>query len=149
MEAALTADHCTLVANLSPFPDSGETLYTKFRAGLTLAEMLGEHAAHSLAVKVGGEVVPRELWAQVKPKAGQYIHATLFPQGGKARKWVAIIAMVVITILSYGAAAGWFATAGGAFTYGSASAMALAVGISVVGNLLVTPMIGNAREILA
>lgn len=150
MEAALTADHCTLVANLSPFPDSGETLYTKFRAGLTLAEMLGEHAAHSLAVKVGGEPVPRALWAQVKPKAGQYIHATLFPQGGKARKWVAIIVMVVVSILTYGAAAGWFGATGTALgTAGSAASMALAAGISIVGNLLVTPMIGHAREILA
>lgn len=40
----------TLVANLSPFAGRGETLYTEFRAGLTLAEMLGENVAHSVAV---------------------------------------------------------------------------------------------------
>ncbi len=134
-------DGSTLVANLSPFPDGSETLYTKFRAGLTLAEMLGKHASHSIAVRVGGELVPREMWARVRPKPGAMIHVVLYPQGGKARKWVAIIAMVVITILSYGATAGWFATAGGAFAAGSASAMALAVGISVVGSLLVNALI--------
>jgi hypothetical protein len=147
MEAALTTDHCMIVAKPTPF--HSDTICAEVQAGQTLLQMLGEGASYALEVRLGGEVVPRELWARVKPKAGQYIHAILYPQGGKAKKWIAIIAMVVITILSYGAAAGWFATAGGAFTYGSASAMALAVGISVVGNLLVTPMIGNAREILA
>jgi hypothetical protein len=69
------------------------------------------------------------------------IHVVLYPQGGKAKKWIAIIAMVVITILTYGATAGWFATAGGAFAAGSTSAMVLAAGISVVGSLLVNALI--------
>lgn len=113
--------------------------------------MFGEGASQSLEVRLGGELVPRALWAHVKPKAGQYIHALMYPQGGgKAGKWIAIIAMVVITILTYGAAAGWFGATGTALgTAGSAASMALAAGISIVGNLLITPMVGNAREILA
>jgi hypothetical protein len=144
---ALEMGGCTLVAK--PHPFDNDPVFAIVKAGRTLQQMLGEGASHSLEVRLGGAVVPRELWAKIKPKAGQYIHATLYPQGGKAKKWIAIIAMVVITILSYGATAGWFATAGGAFAYGSASAMALAVGISIVGNLLVTPMVGSALEILA
>jgi hypothetical protein len=82
------------------------------------------------------------MWAHVRPKPGVMIHAILYPQGGKARKWIAIIAMVVITILTYGAAAGWFGAAGTALgTAGSAASLALSVGISVVGSLLVNALI--------
>ena len=133
-------DGCTLVARPHPF-DNRDMVYAETQAGQTLLQMLGEHASQACEVSVGGHAVPRQLWGKVRPKAGQTIHVAVWPQGGgSGGKWLRVIALVVITVLSYGAASGAFA-AGGYFAAGSTSAYALAAGISVVGTLAINSLI--------
>ena len=121
--------------------DRDSAVYAEVRAGQTLAQMLGGGISHTALVTINGDVVPRELWARVRPKTGTQIHVLLLPQGGSARKWIATVLMVVITVLTYGATAGWFATAGGMFAAGSASAAFLAAGIGIVGSLMVSSLV--------
>ncbi|MGP1664447.1 MAG: host specificity factor TipJ family phage tail protein, partial [Rhodanobacter sp.] len=101
------------------------------RAGQTLAEMLGEHAAHSLRVYVAGEEMPRVLWPQLRPKAGTTVTVEFYPQGGGgARKWILTIVAIVATIFSYGAASGaaWAAV-------GGLSATTVAIGGALIAGL--------------
>jgi hypothetical protein len=66
----------------------------------------------------------------------------MYPQGGgNGAKWIRIVAMVALIVISQGAAAGWFATAGGTFAAGSASALALSAGIMIVGSLAINALI--------
>lgn len=103
--------------------------------------MLGPNVSITAEVSIGGHIVPRQLWSQVRPKAGQMIHVAILPQGGgNGAKWIRIVALVVISVLTYGAGAGWFA-AGGYFAAGSASAAALAAGISIVGTLAINALV--------
>lgn len=138
-------DDCTIVAK--PHPLRSETVCAKARAGQTLLQMLGDGASHALDVRVGGELVPRELWARVKPKTGQFIHVQVYPQGGNGGKWLRTILLVVVAIVaiyvSGGSAAPWVYSA-----FGGNAALAGAV-IGMVGSLAVTPLVGTAREILA
>lgn len=110
----------TLVARPSVFePD---TVFCEVPAGQTLAEMLGEAAALSCEVTVGGYPVPRQLWGKLRPKAGQSIHVTIFPQGGgQARKWVRVIAIAIISYYTFGAGGagaangGWLGVSAGTY----------------------------------
>ncbi len=137
----------TLVAR--PHPFDSDTAFARVPAGQTLAQMLGPDASHSLRVAIGGYDVPSALWGVTRPKAGQTIHVTNYPQGGNAGKWVRLVAIIGLTYLSAGASSGMFATSGGMFAAGSTSAMMLSAGIMVVGSLALTPMVGNALEIHA
>ncbi|HET7269381.1 MAG TPA: hypothetical protein VFJ15_14885 [Oleiagrimonas sp.] len=128
-----------VIAKRHPF--DGETVFAQFQAGMTIAEALGEQAAHSASVVVGGHEIPRQLWGKIRPKTGKSVEVIMYPQGGgDGAKWIRIVAMVVITILTYGAASGYF-MAGGYFAAGSASAMALAAGISIVGTLALNALV--------
>lgn len=129
---------CTILAQ--PHPFRTERVTCQVRAGQTLAQMLGADIAHSCEVTIGGYVVPRQLWARVRPKAGQQINVRVFPQGGDGKKWLYVIVAIVVTVLTYGAGAGWFA-AGGYFAAGSVSAAVLAAGIAVVGSLLLNSLV--------
>lgn len=89
-----------------------------FPAGWTLQQMLGDNAAYSLRVTVGGVEVPRTVWPHVRPRAGTRIHVEFWPEGGGGtRKWILTAVAIVATIFSYGAYAGaaW-ATIGGLST---------------------------------
>src|SRR5690606_21271284 len=58
-----------------------------------------------LEVKLGGHVVPRSLWARIKPKAD----ALLEVRGTVGKQALAIIAMAALTYFTFGggAIAGW------------------------------------------
>jgi hypothetical protein len=136
---------CTLVACPNPMQPA-ERVFATVPAGQTLAEMIGSNASHSLSVEVGGRQVPRELWAHTRPKAGQTIHATNYPQGGEGGKWVRSVAMIAIAVFAWYAApylTGEFGVLAGANT------AVVAAGIAMVGQLAITPMIGQAREVAA
>jgi len=144
MTTALTlASDCTLVAR--PHPFDTDTAFARVPAGQTLAQMLGPNASHSLSVAIGGYNVPSALWAMTRPKAGQTIHVTNYPQGGSGGKWARLVLTVVLMYFTYGAS-GWAASASTAF--GGSAAM-WGAAIMLVGTLAITPMIGQAREIAA
>lgn len=140
--ASLTmAGDCTLVAR--PHPFDSDTAFAHVPAGQTLAQMLGPDASHSLSVAIGGRDVPSNLWAVTRPKAGQTIHVTNYPQGGNGGKLLRLVAIVALTYFTMGAS-GWAASA--ASTFGG-SAAAWTAGIMLVGQLVITPMIGRPRMI--
>lgn len=125
-----------------PHPFDSETLCATFPAGRTLAGMLGA-ASISCEASIGGEVVPRALWAKVKPKPGQFVHVRNFPQGGSGSKWLRAVLMIVVVIASI-----YTAGAVGA-AYGATAGSLAGAAVSIVGSMLVTPMVGGAREIAA
>lgn len=127
-------------------PVGNEATVADVPHGLTIAQALGDNPTHSAEVRMGGHVIPRERWAHIKPKPGMPVEVTVYPQGGNGGKWIRLVAMVALTIVSAGAASGWF-VGGGYFAAGSASAMALSAGIMLVGQLAITPMIGQPRMI--
>lgn len=83
-----------------------DACYAEVAAGKTIAEILGEDAAYSIRVTIGGFEVPRAVWDRVRPKPGQRVHVEFWPQGGPARKWILTIVAIVATVFSMGAAAG-------------------------------------------
>ena len=137
------AGGCTLVAR--PHPFDSDTAFAQVPAGQTLAQMLGPDASHSLQVAIGGHEVPSAFWAVTRPKAGQTIHVTHYPQGGNAGKWVRLVLTVVLMYFTYGAS-GWAASASTAF--GGSAAM-WGAAIMLVGQLAITPMVGQPLEVLA
>jgi hypothetical protein len=144
MDMISTGSECTLVACPNPL-NPADRMFARIPAGQTLAEMIGADASHSLAVKIDGNEIPRELWGKVRPKAGRTVHVTGYPQGGgNGSKWIRIIAMAVLTYFTAGYGATW--------ATGLASSTGISTGVIyaaafVVGNLAITPMIGQAREI--
>src|SRR5690242_14132668 len=106
MTALAAAQSCTLVACMNPLQPE-ERVFAHVPAGQTLAEMIGPGASHSLSVQIGGHEIPRELWGNVRPKPGQAIHATRYPQGsGNGSKWIRTIALIVVAYFSSGVASG-------------------------------------------
>ena len=136
----LPAPTCTMVAK--PHPLRSDTVCAEVQAGQSLLQMLGEGASNALEVRVGGEIVPRVLWARVKPKAGQFIHVQVYPQGGGAGKWIRTILLVVVAIIAIwvtgGGAAGLL---GSAFAAGTTGAAVLGAAIGIVGAMIVNALI--------
>lgn len=145
MTTLAAAQSCTLVACPNPMQPA-DRVFTHVPAGQTIAEMVGPDASHSLSVEVGGHPIPRELWGKVRPKPGQTIHATSYPQGGNGGKWARSVATIAIAVFAWYAApylTGEFGLLAGANT------AVVAAGIAMVGQLAITPMIGQAREVTA
>lgn len=94
---------------------------------------------------INGTPVPRALWNSIRPKARSTTEVTfhLPPQGGDdgGKNIFATIASIALTVVSGGIAAGWLETAGGLFKATSASALALAAGVSLGGSLLISALI--------
>lgn len=105
----MTDGSLTIVAK--PNPMQGDSFYCIASPGQTVAQLMGESAAYSMEVTIGGYPVPRELWGKVRPKAGQTLHVVVYPQGGNAGKWVKLVAVLVISYFTLGAgsaaAAAW------------------------------------------
>lgn len=145
MNALAVVPDCTLVAR--PHPFDSDTVFARVAAGQTLAQMIGPDVSHSLGVQIGGHDIPRALWAHTRPKPGQTVHVTSYPQGGNAGKWVRLVLLVVLTYFTAGIASGAYGTVLGV---SSASGLAaLGAGLMLVGTLALTPMICDAREIHA
>lgn len=129
---------CTVVARPNVF-DAGSTAFAQVQAGQTLAQMLGDTASLACEVTIGGQIVPRAIWSNVRPKAGQTIHVTIWPQGGgNGSKWLRAIAMVVVAYLSYGASTGWGVAAFGSYA-GVAGAAIGIIGMMAVNALIPPP----------
>lgn len=140
-----TKSDCTLVVRRQPFGPSAA--FAHFPAGQSLAQMLGADASHSLRVAVGGYPVPRELWTRVRPKAGTIIHATGYPQGGDGGKVLRMVALAALTYFTAGVGTGAYGSILGVSSTGGLAAMG--AGMMVMGNLLLTPMVGRPLEVVA
>lgn len=134
----LSGPTCTLVAK--PHPLRSDTVYAEVQAGQTLLQMLGEGASHAMEVRVGGELVPRVFWAHVRPKTGQCIHVSMYPQGHGATKILSMVLMVVIMIYAPYLAGAMQGLAWGTAATGIGGAL-LTAGIMMVGSLLVNALI--------
>lgn len=128
-----SSNHCTLIARPNPF--ESDNVYAQVQAGQTIAQMLGAGASDACEVSIGGLPVPHVLWAQVKPKAGQMVHVAVYPQGGNSGKWLKLILMVVLVIVTYGWAAPYLAG-----VYGGTVA-AWGSAIMLVGTLAINALI--------
>lgn len=75
-------------------------------------------------------------------KQEDHVMIVPIPKGGDGggKEALMIVAMIAITIATAGATSGFFATSGGLFAAGSASAMALGAAISVGGGMLVSSL---------
>lgn len=130
-------DLCTIVAK--PHPFDCETVFAEAKAGMTIAEMLGEGASQTCSIAIDGQDVPQALWRSVRPKAGRTIHIVLYPQGGSSGKWIRLIAMVVLTYFTAGIASGAYGTVLGV---SSASGLAaLGAGMMMVGMLAINALV--------
>ena len=120
-------------------PFRSETVWAEFDAGATVAQLVGDDAAYSLQVTIGGHDVPRALWPHVRPKPGVVVYIRAYPQGGSGGKILRTVAMVAVM-----AAAMWVIGPGAAafdLTAGSFGATVLGVGVSMLGSLLVNALL--------
>ena len=140
MTDTIPADHCMIVAK--PHPLRSDTVCAEVQAGQTIAQMLGEGASHALEVRVGGELVPRVLWARVRPKAGQFIHVQMYPQGGGSGKFLRTVLLVVVAVaaiwVTSGGAAGLL---GSSFAAGTTGAAILGAAVGIVGAMAINALI--------
>lgn len=118
----------------------------RVQAGQTLEAMLREGAqgaelSETLQVQVGGIVVPRHLWARVRPKAGTSIHVTAVPRRNSGLLQ-AVLLVVVAVVAWYAAPLLAGSTAG--FVIGGTAAQ-WATGLYLVGALCVPARIEVAR----
>jgi predicted phage tail protein len=100
--------------------------------------MAGIDPYQPITVQLDGEMLTIEEWDLICPTEGQMLNVNGTVQGGEGgSNAIMIVAMIAITIATYGASTGFFATAGGMFVAGSASAFALSAAISIGGTLLI------------
>lgn len=87
---------------LRQHPAAQDTVYAEAKAGQTIAELLGDGASHTVAVFIAGHEVPRELWPRVRPKAGQRLDITAYPQGGgSGNKLLKLVVLIVAVVYAY------------------------------------------------
>lgn len=110
-------------------PAASDTVYAEAAAGQTIAELLGPGASHTLKVVQGGMEVPRALWPRVKPKAGQRLEITAYPQGGGSGNKLLKLVVLVVAV-AYLWSTGW--------TDWNGAAQIVAYGFTAV-NILVPP----------
>ena len=126
---------CTIVAK--PHPFDCETVYCEAKAGMTIAQMLGEGASQTASISIDGYDIPQKLWATVRPKAGRTIHIVLYPQGGgNGAKWIRLVAIVVLMI-----AAPYLAPLLAPAGASAAVLAAYTAGIVLVGTLAINALI--------
>jgi len=125
-ERVITQGMVTVAGRAHPLAD---TVYAEAPAGQTIAELLGPGATQSLRVELGGELVPRTLWAKVKPKAGQRLVVTAVPMGGGNNNKLLKIVVVIVAFVYL-----WYT----GFTDWNGAGQILAFGFAA-GNLLVPP----------
>lgn len=88
---------------LRPHSFSADSGIVLARPGQTIGEMLraaaGDRELAPLEVRVGGYVVPAELWDRLRPKQGAVIEVTGMPQGGMNANWRGVLMIVVAIII--------------------------------------------------
>lgn len=140
----MTAATIQAIFRTSPFFTAGEDVYAEVPVGSSLLDIVGPDASYSASATINGYRVPREYWGHVFPKAESLVRLTNYPQGGgNGSKLLRMVALIVVAYLSYGVGTG----AIGGLTGGYATAAGAAIGIA--GSMLVTPLVGQAREVAA
>lgn len=120
----------------------GDTLLRMMQRMVCLPEEFSERGE----IRLNGHAVPRDLWGMVKPRAPHITEVTFHcpPAGGggdDGKNVFALVASIGLTILTAGVASAGWAQMGTWFVGGSASAYALAAGVSLVGSLLLSSLI--------
>jgi len=131
-------DERTFPMVAQPHPLRSDKVVAYMREGQTLREALGDRAAYSLEVEVGGIKVPEHMWDKVRPRAGVPVHVRVYPQGGNGGKWLRTILLVVVAIFAWEIApylTGEFGLLAGANT------AAVAAGLALVGQLAIRALI--------
>ena len=130
----------TFPAVVKPHPLTSDTSVAYMREGMTLRDVIGPDATDSLRIEVGGVDVPAHMWDKVRPRAGTPVHVTVVPQGGNGGKWLRVVLLIVIAVVTYGIGGYAGLAASAASTFGGTAAVC-AAGIMLVGTLAVTPLI--------
>jgi len=130
----------TFPAVVKPHPLTSDTSVAYMREGMTLRDVIGPDATDSLRIEVGGIDVPAHMWDKVRPRAGTPVHVTVVPQGGNGGKWLRVVLLIVIAVVTYGIGGYAGLAASAASTFGGTAAV-WAAGIMLVGTLAVTPLI--------
>jgi len=130
----------TFPAVVKPHPLTSDTSVAYMREGMTLRDVIGPDATDSLRIEVGGVDVPAHMWDKVRPRAGTPVHVTVVPQGGNGGKWLRVVLLIVIAVVTYGIGGYAGLAASAASTFGGTAAV-WAAGIMLVGTLAVTPLI--------
>ena len=131
---------------LTPCPvtlDGQQFIPAEIRPGETLGQFLDRSVdlgADAWEVKIGGVVVPVEMWDRVKPKHGHLIEVR-----GAVRKqalyWVAMIALMYFTG-GLGGAWGAAGGVGGAFGAGTVAAFAVNAAVFIAGAMIINKVLG-------
>src|SRR5690242_2189709 len=133
----MSADQVLIQAQ--PHPLRAELLSAAAPEGMTVAQMLGEHAGEALQVWVGDVHVPRERWARVRPKAGTVVTVRAVAQDGNGNKVLRTVLQIAVLI-----AANYLFPGGGATLAGKIGYAATVIGGTLVVNALVPPQIPRA-----
>lgn len=107
----------------------GESLYAFLSRHIDLSEQW--------EVRIGGEVVPVEMWLRVRPKHGQHIEVV----HAVNRQALMLVAMIALTYFTMGAGAGWIAGTFGVAA-GGAAATLIGAGLFVAGSILINKVLG-------
>lgn len=142
-EILLALGHIPVVAR--PHPLGGEIIRADVPCGLTVAQIVGEHA-RNCRVEIAGVVIPEEWWPRIRPKAGTLVCVTRFPEGGGGGGWKMVfrlVAFAALAVLTYGIATpgliqGLLPEFIQGLTAGAAAAVAAGVGIG--GMLLINAL---------
>lgn len=119
----------------------------------TLAQMIEripfEHLPPAFAthgvVRINGQEIHRPLWRVVRPKDGAIVTVEMRMQGGgggggKGKNIFALLAMIAVIAIATIVSAGTFGLGTGIFAAGAFGAKALALGITVAGQLLISAL---------
>ena len=135
---------------ITPHPvvlDGQRIVHGDLRDGETLADFLGRHvdlSADAWEVKVGGVVVPVQLWSRVKPKHGQVIEV----RGAVGKQALYIVAMVALIWFTGGLGAGAAGSIGASgiggvmFGAGTLAATAANAAIFMAGAMIINKVLG-------
>ena len=119
-------------------------------AGHRVADMLPlDEPTLNVVVAINGVVVPRAYWAKVRTRAGTRITITIVPSGGggDSKGIFRIVAMLALTVITGGIAGGAMAgMLGAGFAAGSVGAVALSVGVGMVGTLAINAMMPPPKQ---
>lgn len=133
--AVPAADAMPLVLRPHPFSADSGVVFAK--PGQTIGQMLraaaGDRELAPVEVRVGGYVVPAEMWDRLRPKQGAVIEVTGLPQGNMNQNWRAVL-MIVVMIVA------WWAAPQLSLAYGGSTGM-WASAIMMVGNLAINALV--------
>lgn len=123
-----------------PRPFAAHRTVLELPEGLTLLEIAAvavpdERSRPLLHIRINDDVVPREAWPFVRPKAAAVVTFAVVPQSGNVLRTVAIVAVLATATAATGGIAG-MGFAGAGLTSGLAGTLITVGGRMVVGELV-------------